>query len=134
LITNRGSLRRQVVIDRSAAEVWDLVGDPARVDRWFPGIESLRGTEAERELTLHSGVVIADTIVTLDPLQRRLQHAMRSTLWRRHLGTIDVVELGPNRCLVLYGTDADPPAMALVLAGVTGAALAELARTLEAIP
>jgi len=131
LLANRGSLRRHVVAEAGADEVWSLVGDPARVDHWFPGIESVRVSGDERQLTLRSGAVVTDTIVTLDPLQRRLQHTMRSPLWRSHLGTIDVVALGPRRCLVVYGTDADPPAMAVVLAGAAGQALGALARQAE---
>ena len=33
-----GSVRHEARIHHSAADVWALVGDPARLHEWFPGI------------------------------------------------------------------------------------------------
>jgi hypothetical protein len=48
-----------------------------------------------------------------------------------HRGTIDVIDLGDHTCLVVYSTECDPRAMALVIAGGTAGALAELKRQME---
>ena len=45
---------------------------------------------------------------------------------------IDVIDLGDETCLVVYSTEADPRAMALVIGGGTRGALAELKRQMEA--
>jgi hypothetical protein len=124
-------VRREVHIRRPANEVWELVGDPSRIHEWFPGIVSSSVDGDERVITTASGQTITERVLTLDPLQRRFQYAMESHLCRTHLGTVDVLELGERRCLVVYGTDADPATMALAIAGWAGAALEHLRELLE---
>lgn len=108
-----------------------MVGDPGRVAEWFPGIESSRIEGAQRVVTLSSGQEVTETIVTVDPLQRRFQYQMKSPLCRSHLGTLDVIALGERDCLVVYSTDADPAAAALTIGGASGAALEHLATMFE---
>ena len=43
-----GSIRRQIRIDRPADDVWALVGDPARLHEWFPGIVDCHGRRHAR--------------------------------------------------------------------------------------
>jgi uncharacterized protein YndB with AHSA1/START domain len=131
LITNQGSVRREVVIDAGAEELWAIVGDPGRVQEWFPGIESSHLEGTARTITLSSGQVVTETIVTRDPLQRRLQYSSDGPMCRRHLATLDVVPIDEGRCLVVFGTDAEPAASALALGGAAGAALENLARRFE---
>ena len=50
---------------------------------------------------------------------------------RQHRGTIDVIDLNGTTCLVIYSTEADPRAMALVIGGATAGALDELRRQME---
>ena len=76
--SNRASIRQEVRIGRPAAEVWSLVGDPARVQEWFPGIESSRIEGDERVVTTAGGQTIDERIVTLDPLQRRFQYVLKA--------------------------------------------------------
>ena len=59
-------------------------------------------------------------------------YGLAGGVFTEHLGTIDVVALDDRSCLVLYSSDAAPATMAVVLGGATEAALAELARQLEA--
>jgi hypothetical protein len=120
-----------VRIRRPAEEVWELAGDPARVHEWFPGITSCSVQGDERMITTAGGQEINERILTLDPLQRRFQHETNWPLCRQHLGTLDVLELDEGSCLVVYGTDAEPATMALVIAGATGAALGRLRNLIE---
>jgi hypothetical protein len=85
----------------------------------------------ERVVTLTSGQEVAERVVTIDPLQRRFQYEMKSPLCRSHLGTLDVIELDDDECLVVYSTEAEPAAMALTIGGATGVALERLASILE---
>lgn len=114
-----------------AATAWSVVGRPELLHHWFPGIVDCTVEGDQRTVTLGSGIVLAETIVTNDPLQRRFQYRVVGPLLREHLATIDVHDLGPDDCLVTYATDAAPAAMALVLGGATHSALEELRRQLE---
>ena len=41
-----GTVRREVRIARSADDVWAVVGDPASMAEWFPGVDRLHGRRA----------------------------------------------------------------------------------------
>jgi uncharacterized protein YndB with AHSA1/START domain len=127
----RGSLRRHVRIACPAEKAWNLVGDPAKVAEWFPGIVSATVEGTHRVVTTGAGIPMPEEIVTLDPLQRRFQYRITAPSFREHLSTIDVVDLGDDTCLVVYGVDAVPATMALVIAGAAGNALEHLASRLE---
>lgn len=127
----RATVRREVRIRRSAAEVWDVVGDPARVHEWFTGIASCTVDGTTRVVTTDSGIPIPEEIVTHDPLQRRFQYRITAPMVREHLSTLDVIDLGDGTCLAVYAADADPATMALVIAGAAGSALGQLRTEME---
>jgi hypothetical protein len=129
-----GTVRREVRVDRPAADVWAVLGDPTTIQEWFPGIDDSVVDGTSRVITTTSGLPMPEEIVTLDHLQRRFQYRLTIPLVRHHLGTIDVHDLGDGTSLVVYGTDAEPDTLALVIGGATGAALQELRRQLEADP
>ncbi len=124
----RASVRRQVRIPAPAEEVWALVGDPGRLAEWFPGVEWCRLEEGGRRVTIASGLELFEEIVTLDPLQRRLQYRVVSGLMSEHLATLDVLDLGNGGSLALYSVDAVPATMALVLAGAGASGLEAVGR------
>ncbi len=132
----RASVRREAVIEVPADEAWRVVTRADLLHLWFPGVVAcqLAGDlrSGVRTVTLATGLTLDEAIVTNDALLRRFQYRIESSLFVEHLATVDVVALGPARCLVTYGTDADPATMAIVVGGATGAALAELRRQLEA--
>ncbi len=127
----RGSVRRQVRIDRSPDDVWALVGNPSRIEQWFPGIVSSAVDGDQRVITTGSGIPLTEQLLTVDPLQRRFQYRITGGLFREHLGTIDVLDLDDGASLVVYSTDAEPAMLALVVGGATGAALEHLRLILE---
>ena len=126
----RGTVRREVRIEASAARVWAVVGDPVRLPEWFPGIVDAQvdgtGAGATRVITTGSGLPMPEQIVTIDPLLRRFQYRITAPMFVEHLSTIDVFELDADSCLVAYGCDADPNTLALVIAGAAGNALEHL--------
>jgi hypothetical protein len=126
-----GTVRRQARIKRSADDVWDVVGDPATISLWFPGIVDAKIDGTTRLITTASGIAMPEEIVTNDPIQRRFQYRLNAGLVHNHLGTIDVFDLGDGTSLVAYATDCEPDAMALIIGGATGNALIELKRQLE---
>lgn len=130
-----GTVRRHMFIEAPAEAVWGLVGDPARLHEWFP----ITNCEVTREdadatlpptkrwITLASGLRFEERIVTLDNDLRRFQYSIiNNPIVKTHLGTVDVIADGDDRCLVIYSTELEPEVMALVIAGAAGAGLQQL--------
>ena len=126
-----GTIRREIIIDRPPEVVWPLIGDPAAIAGWFPGMAEAHVDGTSRVITAESGIPLPEEIVTNDAILRRFQYRVVGPMMRSHLGTIDVFDLHDGRSLVSYGTDADPDPVALVIGGATGNALKELKRQLE---
>jgi len=127
----RASIRREVRIVRTPDDVWAWVGAPARLAEWWPGIVAAEVDGDSRTITLGSGLPMPEQLLTVDPLQRRLQYRITGALFREHTSTIDVHDLGDGSSLVVYSIDADPSTMALVIAGAAGNALSNLRCLLE---
>jgi uncharacterized protein YndB with AHSA1/START domain len=126
-----GSIRHETRIRRAADDVWQLVGDAARLYEWFPGIASSPVDGTTRLITTDAGLPMPEEILVVDPVQRRFQYRLTAPAFRHHRGTIDVIDLDDATCLVVYSTEADPRAMALVIGGGTAGALDELRRQME---
>ncbi len=126
-----GSIRHHVRIDRPADVVWALAGDATRLHEWFPGVTACRVDGTSRVITLASGLPLPEEIVVNDPIQRRFQYRITAPLFAFHRGSIDVLDLGDDTCVVVYTTDADPRTMALTIGGGTAGALDELKRIME---
>jgi carbon monoxide dehydrogenase subunit G len=127
----RGTVRRELVFEVPADDVWAIVGRPERLAEWFPGVAECRFEGDVRTVTLNTGISLDEHIVTNDDLLRRLQYRIVGGFFTEHITTLDVIELGEARCLVIYSADAAPATMAVVLGGAMGGALEELRRQLE---
>lgn len=127
----RASVRRERCFAVGADVVWAVVSRPELLDRWFPGVVACHLADDVRTVTLATGASLEERIITNDPLQRRFQYRIAGGLFREHLATLDVLEAGEGRSLVIYACDADPAAMAIILGGAMAAALEELGRQLE---
>lgn len=127
----RGSVRRQVRIKRTPADVWALIGDPARLPEWFPGITEAVVDGTSRVITTGAGLPMPEEIVTLDHLLRRFQYRITAPMFVEHLSTLDVLDLEDGTSLVVYGVDAVPATLALVIGGAAGSALEHLRTLLE---
>lgn len=126
-----GSIRHHVRIDRSADVVWELAGDPARLHEWFPGIVACQVDGSTRVITTGTGLPMPEEILVHDHVQRRFQYTLTVPMVAFHRGTIDVLDLGDDSCVVVYTTDCDPRTMALTIGGGTAGALDELKRQME---
>ncbi|MDP2292373.1 MAG: SRPBCC family protein [Actinomycetota bacterium] len=126
-----GSIRHEICIDRSAADVWALAGDAAALHRWFPGVVDCTVDGTNRVIVTGSGIPMPEEILMCDNTQRRFQYRLTTPIFKHHRGTIDVIATGDDTCMVVYSTEADPRAMALVIGGGTLGALKELKRQME---
>lgn len=118
-----GTVRRFAFVDCNADKVWAFVGAPQRLHEWFP-ITECRVDGNKRWITLASGIVFEEDIVTLDHDLRRFQYKIvNNSLLKFHLGTVDVIPDGNNRCLVMYSTDMEPDVLALPIAGAASVGL-----------
>jgi uncharacterized protein YndB with AHSA1/START domain len=126
-----GAIRHHVRINRSAADVWSLAGDPTRLHEWFPGVVDCQVDGNQRVITLGSGLPLPEEILVNDSVQRRFQYRITAPMFVFHRGTIDVIDLDDGTCLAVYTTEADPRTMALSISGGTAGALDELKRQME---
>ena len=129
------SIRRELRIHRPAEDVWPLISDPGRISEWFPGIVSAEVTQDDegvaRSVTLATGIPLVERVVTNDPISHRFQYRITGGVFREHLGTVDLIDLGDRTCLGVYSTDATPDVMALVIGGATGTALENIKKLAE---
>ena len=121
-----GTVGRSVFIDCDADSVWSFVGAPERLHEWFP-ITACKVEGNKRWITLAAGIVFEEDIVTLDNDLRRFQYKIvNNPLITFHLGTVDVIADGPNRCMLMYSTDMEPEVLALPIGGAAGVGLAKV--------
>jgi hypothetical protein len=128
-----GSVRHHVIIRRCADDVWALAGAADRLQEWFPGVTACAVEGSMRTITLGTGMVLPEEILVCDAQQRRFQYRITTPLFAFHRGTIDVLALDDDSCVVAYATDADPRTMALTIGAGTAGALDELKRQMEDI-
>ena len=126
MTANRGSIRHAIRLACPPDDVWAVVGDPPRIQEWFPGIVSSTVEGDQRVVTTRSGIPMPEHLLTVDPVLRRMQYRITAPMFKEHLGTVDVHDLEDGTCLVVYSTDADPAPLALVIGGAARAALANL--------
>lgn len=140
-----GSVRRHLAIDVDASTAWQGGGAPQRLHEWFPIVATeiadppsdeaaARGAIMQRWITLRTGMRFEEDVVTLDHVMHRFQYRIvGNPLITQHLATVDVLDDGPGRCIVVYSTDMEPAPMALVIMGAAGEALTNLKTMLESM-
>lgn len=100
------SLRSTARIARPADDVWAVVSDPAAISIWFPGIEQSTAGDGTRSCTLTGGHQLEEDVVNVDDERRRFQYRITGGMpVEHHLGTVDVLEDGPDSSLVVYSTE-----------------------------
>ena len=121
-----GSVRRHAVLAASADAVWAFIGRPEALHEWFP-TSSTRVEGNKRWVTLPSGIVFEEEIVLVDNDLRRFQYSIvNNPLITKHLGMFDVIDVAPDRCIVIYSTDIEPEVLGLAIGAAAGSGLANL--------
>ena len=126
------TLRTHTRIARPADDVYAVVGDAGSISDWFPGMESSSAQDDRRVCGLPGGGQLEEAIVTNDAELRRFQYRITAGLpVESHLGTVDVLEDGPDACLVVYSTEVTPDGMAQFLGPAIEGGLQGLKQHLE---
>ncbi|HLY84633.1 MAG TPA: SRPBCC family protein [Acidimicrobiales bacterium] len=124
--------RSHVFINRPADEVWKAITDPAGITSWFPGITGCTMNGNVRTVTTSRGTTVDEEVVTNDQSLRRFQYRIVPGLVpvESHLGTIDVIEHGPES-IVVYSTDVTPDTFGSTMQTTIDAATKALKEHLE---
>lgn len=111
--TSVASLRSTARIVRPADDVWRVVSDAAGISAWFPGIEQATAADGKRSCTVAGGHELHEDIVNVDGDLRRFQYRITDGMpVDYHLGTVDVLEEGPEATLLVYSTEITPDSLA----------------------
>lgn len=122
------SLRSHVVIDAAPDAVWEVVSDAANIADWFPAMSRSSGDGMRRTVVLQDGSTLDEVVVNADPALRRFQYRVvgGDLPVEHHLGTVDVIELEPNRTIVVYTTEIEPASLAEAFDGAISEAVRAL--------
>jgi uncharacterized protein YndB with AHSA1/START domain len=126
------SLRSHIEVNAPAERTWAIVRDPEALPKWFASIRQASVNSGVRVVELVRGGVVRERLVNVDDRLRRLQYAIEAGIAvESHVATVDVIELSPDSCLVVYSTEAKPDDVAQQIAGSVDAALAGLKAVAE---
>lgn len=121
-----GSVRRHAILSAPAEAVWSFIGEPGRLHEWFP-TTATRLEGDKRWVTLPSGIVFEEQILLVDNDLRRFQYSIvGNALITHHVGTVDVIPISEDKCIVIYGTDIEPEVLGLAIGAAAGDGLRKL--------
>jgi len=117
-------------IDKSADEVWAVVGDFGGIDAWMPGIESCR-VEGDNRIIDMMGMTITERFVSRDDAGRALTYAIADGApVESHEAVITVTPAG-DVSHVTWDVEAAPDEMADLMTTVYQQALEALKAHVE---
>ena len=124
------SIRQETTLDAPAATVWDALQDVGALHtRLVPGfVLDCRLDGEVRTLRFANGLTATETIVDVDPAQRRVAWTAHSERLSHHNASAQVFDEGPDRCRVVWIADLLPHAMAPAIAAMVAEGLAAMRR------
>jgi carbon monoxide dehydrogenase subunit G len=128
------SIRQETLIDAPAAAVWDALQDVGALHtRLVPGfVVDCRLDGEVRTLRFANGLTARETIVDVDPQQRRVAWTAASERLSHHNASAQVFDEGPGRCRVVWVADLLPHEMKPAIAGMIEQGLAAMQRAFAA--
>ena len=127
------SIRKEIVIDAGADEVWAAVRDVGAVhQRLVPGIllEARRDGDA-RVVTFANGIEVRELIVDIDDTSRRFVYAAVGGRARHHNASMQVFAESDNRSRLVWITDVLPDSVVPPIAALIEDGARVMKRTLE---
>jgi polyketide cyclase/dehydrase/lipid transport protein len=127
------SVRREIVIERPAAQVWEALADVGALHtRLVKGfVADCRLEPGARVVTFANGMVARELIVDVDAGSRRIAWAVVGTTLSHHNASAQALAEGEAACRVVWIADFLPDENAARVAGMIEAGLAAMKRTLE---
>ena len=95
------TIKRQVVLDRHADEVWNELSDFSAAGRLFAGV--LTGCETRDDLrvvTFANGRKVTEKLVTLDRSERRLAYTVLDGSFTHHMASMQILPEGAGSVFV----------------------------------
>jgi hypothetical protein len=108
------TIRKNIDMEASPAEVWDVVRDVGAVHtRFAPGfVIDTRLEPGARVVTFANGLVARELIIDVNEDLRRLAYCVRSEQFEHHSASFEVIALSNTRTRLVWTTDALPAAAA----------------------
>jgi hypothetical protein len=127
------SIRRQILIDASPAQVWDALRDwGALHERLVPGFAvSTEVDGRDRVVTFFNGTVYRERIVEVDERSRRLVWSIVDGPYQHHNASAQVLEAAGGRTAFVWIADLLPDEAAARTRGSMDQALEIIKRTFE---
>ncbi len=127
------SIRKEVAINKSAADVWDAMRDVSNVHRRVvAGFVTACHMEGDvRVVTFVNGAVAREPIVDVNDDDRRLVWAAVGGNLTHYNSSAQVFDEGQGRCRVVWTSDLLPHEMAPAISGMMDLGIAAMKRTLE---
>ncbi len=92
-----GTIRHEIRIHRSAADVWALAGDAGQAAPLVPRHRRLHRRRQHRASSPRArGMPMPEEILVCDDTQRRFQYRLTTPMFNHHRGTIDVIDLADD--------------------------------------
>jgi len=104
------SIRKDILIDAPAPDVWDAVRDfGALHTRLAPGFVLDTKLDGDaRIVTFSNGTVARELLVDSDDDRRRLAYAVRSERLTQHSASIQIIPESDKSCRMIWITDVLP--------------------------
>ena len=124
------SIRNEVALAASAAEVWDAVRDfGALHERLVPGfVTDCRLEDGARVVTFVNGMVAREQLVDANDADRRLVYAIVGGKFTHYNASVQVLERGPRAATLVWIIDLLPDEMAGPVTGLAQQAVAAMHR------
>jgi len=129
------TIRKEILINASADQVWDVVRDVGAIHtRFVPGVvvdTRLEEGGAARIVTFANGLVARELIVTLDNAARRLAYAVVGGRASHHNASFQVFPTPEGRTSLVWLTDLLPDTVAPAFTAMIEGGAIVIKRTLD---
>jgi hypothetical protein len=126
------SVHREIVVERSAADVWDALADVGalhtRLVRGF--VTDCRLEPGARVVTFANGLVARELIVSVDAERRRVAWSVVGGRLSHHNASAQAFAEGDGACRIVWIADFLPDEHAPAIAGMIEQGLQAMRRTL----
>ena len=129
------TIRKEVIIDAPADQVWDAIRDIGALHtRLVPGFVTDTRLESDsRIVTFGNGLVAREVIVDIDDAARRFAYSARSERIAHHNASNQIFDEGDGRCRFVWIADVLPNEVAPTVSAMMEQGTGVLKRTAEAL-